>query len=469
MTWPNYLAGQELYASGVLKSPRRNVWNFVGATAVYNESTRMWDITTGGGGGSGHTIEDEGVALTARTSLNFVGPNVSVADSGGKTVVTIGAISLTGSGISGTLPYTRGGTGLGALGTAGQSFRVNAGATAIEWYTPAAGITVPGGDGFRFTYSATTTDADPGAGVFRANHATLASATQLFVDLAEYGATDVTAWLDQISSVVGTTKGRIRLASIADPTKWVVYNLTGWTTATGYRKLTVTYVAGPGNLPTTAGDIFLSLDLGPVGGYTNSEIDSAAAIVLSKLADGTACSVVTRAANSSGAHADLQLGTNGFVLLRRSNALIGALLLNENFDNACALAVSKLAVGTALQQLRVNAGATSLEYFSPPSPVVGTDLTNASVTKHISDGSQFTLPAGTLASSTKTLTLGTSGTPEVDEIIEVIVYSQSQNYVLANGGPLADTLYTVVAGTKRVLHASWNGTDWRPAGKIRLT
>jgi hypothetical protein len=37
----------------------------------------------------GHAIEDEGVALTQRATINFTGSGVSVADSGGKTVVTI--------------------------------------------------------------------------------------------------------------------------------------------------------------------------------------------------------------------------------------------------------------------------------------------------------------------------------------------------------------------------------------------
>lgn len=42
-------------------------------------------------GGSGHTIQDEGVAETARANLNFVGPNVDVTDDLGNdaTVVTI--------------------------------------------------------------------------------------------------------------------------------------------------------------------------------------------------------------------------------------------------------------------------------------------------------------------------------------------------------------------------------------------
>lgn len=39
--------------------------------------------------GSGHVIEDEGTPVTQRATINFVGAGVSVADSGGKTVVTI--------------------------------------------------------------------------------------------------------------------------------------------------------------------------------------------------------------------------------------------------------------------------------------------------------------------------------------------------------------------------------------------
>ena len=35
------------------------------------------------------TIEDEGIPLTQRTTINFVGEGVTSSDSGGKTVVTI--------------------------------------------------------------------------------------------------------------------------------------------------------------------------------------------------------------------------------------------------------------------------------------------------------------------------------------------------------------------------------------------
>lgn len=38
---------------------------------------------------AGHVIEEEGTPVTQRANMNFTGAGVSVADSGGKTVVTV--------------------------------------------------------------------------------------------------------------------------------------------------------------------------------------------------------------------------------------------------------------------------------------------------------------------------------------------------------------------------------------------
>lgn len=138
--WLNGL-GQGLAISGVTQTPKTALWNFAsGVTAVYNVATGAWDLTVGGSG-SAHVIQDEGTPLTQRSALNFVGVNVAVTDVSGVTTVTIGAVSLAGSGVTGTLTVAHGGTGLGALGTALQVLRVNAGATALEFAT-ATGHTV---------------------------------------------------------------------------------------------------------------------------------------------------------------------------------------------------------------------------------------------------------------------------------------------------------------------------------------
>ena len=61
-----------------------------GQTISYQSSTGKW-VNSSVASGSGHTIQDEGTPLTARTNLNFVGAGVAVTDDAGNdaTVVTI--------------------------------------------------------------------------------------------------------------------------------------------------------------------------------------------------------------------------------------------------------------------------------------------------------------------------------------------------------------------------------------------
>lgn len=67
--------------------------------------------------------------------------NVTLTLGGTPATALLQATSLT-LGWSGQLSIARGGTGLGALGTANQELRVNAGATALEYFTPStSGIT----------------------------------------------------------------------------------------------------------------------------------------------------------------------------------------------------------------------------------------------------------------------------------------------------------------------------------------
>jgi hypothetical protein len=50
--------------------------------------------------GSGHVIEDEGVPLTQRATINFAGAGVTVTDTGTKTLVTIAGGGGSGGGNS---------------------------------------------------------------------------------------------------------------------------------------------------------------------------------------------------------------------------------------------------------------------------------------------------------------------------------------------------------------------------------
>jgi hypothetical protein len=70
----------------------------------------------------------DGVITTAKIADGAV-VNADIANS---------TINLTTK-VTGTLPTTNGGTGLATIGTAAQVLRVNSGATALEYATPAAG------------------------------------------------------------------------------------------------------------------------------------------------------------------------------------------------------------------------------------------------------------------------------------------------------------------------------------------
>ena len=114
----------------------------------------------------------------------------------------------------------------------------------------AGGAAVPS---IRYTWDTGTTDADPGTGDVRANHATLASATEIYVSTTDAGSADVSAILATWDDSTSSTKGMLRIAHRTDPTKWVEYAVTGAiTSASGYRKIPVTYVGGPGGF--TAAD-----------------------------------------------------------------------------------------------------------------------------------------------------------------------------------------------------------------------
>lgn len=209
-----------------------------------------------------------------------------------------------------------------------------------------------GGDAHKFTFSTTTTDSDPGAGTLRFNNATPASVTQLFVDDADYATTDIQTWLASLVVTIGAIKGRVTVQSISDPTKKLVYNLTAWTTATGYKKLTVAHVSGTALPTTTAGDTVLSFDaLGMgqtivAGDIASDAVTTAkildANVTYAKIQNGNGLTIVGRAAASTGANGDITYDNNGEFILRRSSVLISAKAIDENIDAAAAIAGSKI-------------------------------------------------------------------------------------------------------------------------------
>jgi len=115
--------------------------------------------------------------------------------------------------------------------------------------TTVADFLPAGGDSALFQYSTTTADADPGAGKFRLNNATIASATEMYIDDLEFNGTNVEAWIQSWDDVAGndTNRGRIRISKANSLDTWMVFKVTGGiTNATGYSKVSLVYIDSAG-------------------------------------------------------------------------------------------------------------------------------------------------------------------------------------------------------------------------------
>ncbi len=101
-----------------------------------------------------------------------------------------------------------------------------------------------------YNFDNSTTDADPGSGDLRLNNATPASATTIYFDNNNRSGVDISSWLDTFDDT-GASGGRgyLHIMDAADPTTiFRIYLVTGSVVdGTGYRKVSVTHVAGAGS------------------------------------------------------------------------------------------------------------------------------------------------------------------------------------------------------------------------------
>lgn len=129
---------------------------------------------------------------------------------------------------------------------------------------------IPGGGiNWQQNFSTTTADADPGDSTFRLNNATQNTATAAYLDLSDVGLTNITSILESLDDLGQTTqRGYLRLAKYDDPTKWLVFLVTGAVvSASGYRKFTLSILAYSAASPFSNGDR-VNFSFAPIGSIT---------------------------------------------------------------------------------------------------------------------------------------------------------------------------------------------------------
>jgi microcystin-dependent protein len=228
-----------------------------------------WNTATSGDPGSGKLLVNNGT-LSSATSLNIsetdnVAADVSafLATWDDSTSTINGFIHISKVGAPGTFAIfsTSGSlTDSGGYDTFTVAHIASAGTLAngdsvsvLFYRTGDQGEDGPPGGGFPFAFDDGTTDADPGSGNLRFNNADIASATQIFISTDTSAASDITDYLDALDDSSSVNRGTIQISKTIDPGVYALFTAGVVTTASGYRKIAVTYVDHSGTF--TDGDV----------------------------------------------------------------------------------------------------------------------------------------------------------------------------------------------------------------------
>ena len=92
---------------------------------------------------------------------------------------------------------------------------------------------------FPFTFDSGTADSDPGNGRLRFNVTGGTSPTVIRMDDLTSAGTNISSLFSSIGANGSAIKGAIRMVAAMDPTKFALFDITGVTTNTGYRNISV--------------------------------------------------------------------------------------------------------------------------------------------------------------------------------------------------------------------------------------
>lgn len=126
-----------------------------------------------------------------------------------------------------------------------------------------------------------TADSDPGAGLFKWNNATQASATEIYVDDATDDAESVTAFFAALNA-----GGFLSISQYNDSTRWQLWSIDTITDASGYTKFGVTLVASGANAIQDAQQCVLAFSsAGASTGASTTQTDEMMAGFIGTVAD----------------------------------------------------------------------------------------------------------------------------------------------------------------------------------------
>ena len=149
-----------------------------------------------------------------------------------------------------------------------------------------------------------TADADPGAGRFRLNNATLANVTAGYFDDLDTDGTSLAPLIDTYDDSTSATKGTLILASLDNAENWAAFRVTGTVVdGTGYRKMTLAHIVSNGTW--TADEVFAQ-DFKRAG-----DIGQANTLTIGTVTEGAVAAEITGTAPSQTLNLTIPKGGTG--------------------------------------------------------------------------------------------------------------------------------------------------------------
>jgi len=243
-----------------------------------------------------------------------------------------------------------------------------------------------GGATFDYTFDTSTVDSDPGTGKVRFNNSNISSATSLYIDDTDDGGTDIQSYLRTIDDSTSTIKGHFKISNKTDPNDFALFTISAATEATGYHKVTCSYVSGSTSFSASE-DIVLTFARTGDKGDTGSTGSAASITVGSVSTSAPGSSATVSNSGSSGA------ATLDFTIPRGD---VGA---QGSTGGAATIAVGSTNTGSAGSNASVsNSGSSSAATFDFTIPRGDTGATGSAAT--VTAGTTTTSNPGTNASVT---------------------------------------------------------------------